>query len=54
MGKKRHSHFDPGQYRALEWDEAQNGYAVNENLGIQVDVEVRWLSTFLKTLTIIL
>ncbi|KAF9511241.1 hypothetical protein BS47DRAFT_1346956 [Hydnum rufescens UP504] len=28
-----------GHYRALEWDETLNTYSINENLGIQVDVE---------------
>jgi hypothetical protein len=30
-----------GHYRALEWDEKIQAYASNQELGIQVDVEVR-------------
>jgi len=29
-----------GHYRALEWDDQQQKYAVNDQLGIQVDVDV--------------
>lgn len=51
--KETRSYFVPGHYRALEWDETQNAYGVNENLGIQVDVEVRGYLLSLETLTII-
>jgi len=33
--------LDVGHYRALEWDEAKNMYIARDELGIQVDVDVR-------------
>ena len=33
--------LDVGHYRALEWDEVKNMYIARDELGIQVDVDVR-------------